>query len=504
MEHLKDIVKILKKKRVDKVELIDNELISTEESLLSKLYLGLVNDKFETDLDAMLHLYGKNDKKTSQNYRRLKSRLSRRIFNTLFFLDMNQYSIKEQYERISYELRRVIAIISILKRNGAREAAIKIVKDNYQTAQKYYLYDVLKIFDYELSIYYSLFYDKKNFEKFLNNFFVNQRNEILVQKATLLYYEQQLILNHKKGFSKLSFYDKRKLLEKYTNDLNKIREEVYSYETEYYFLRTSLSLYEICKDSKKLLETSESIISLTNQKNFRQEIWNGIAILYKVKALLLLKNYDSAIDIINKRLNLFNEGGINWFTALEFLFLHAIHSKKFEIAKETLTKVETHRSFKNKPDYLVQKWYIFKAYLILVTEELNSPVQKSQLKIARLYNDTLFYVNDKSGYFLAIRLLEMTELIRQNDFDTFSEKCGLLRRYRQQYMDKETHEREFVFTDMLLSLEKLQFSRKEAEARHQDNYLYLKENEKKLLINDFEIVPYDHLWEIILRYLTTH
>lgn len=504
MDHLKDIIKILKKKRVDKVEMIDNELISSEDSLLSRLYYGLLEDQFQTEEEAIHQLYGKKDVKASQNFRRLKSRLSRRIFNTLFFLDMNLYSIKEQYERISYEMRRLLTIVNILKRNGAREAAIKIIKDNYQTAKKYYLYDVLKIFDYELSIYYSLNYDLKNFEKFSTLYQLHASSESLVQKATLMYYELQLMLNHKKGISKFSFTEKKELLNKYTSNLNEIREQVFSYETEYYFLRASLTLNEICQNSIEVLAISDQIISLTNQKDFKQEIWNGIAILYKAKALLSLKKFDTGIKILDQNIGLFNEGGINWFTALEFIFLNAIHGMKLDLAKDTLAKVENHRSFKSKPDYLVQKWYIFKAYMILVSEEESHPVLKSQLKIARLYNDTLFYVNDKSGYFLAIRLLEMTELIRQNDFDTFSEKCGLLRRYRQQYMDKETHQREFIFTDMLLSLEKLQFSRKEAEIAHRDNYKYLSENEKKLLINDFEIVPYHYLWEIMLRYLTPH
>jgi hypothetical protein len=144
--------------------MIDNVLISSKDTLLSKLYNGLMEDHFETDKEAILNLYGSNDEKAKQNFRRLKSRLSLRILNTLYFLDMNLYSIKEQYERIAYEQRRLVSAINILKRNGAREAAIKIIKDNYQTAEKFYLYDVLKYYDFELCIYYSLNDNSKEFK----------------------------------------------------------------------------------------------------------------------------------------------------------------------------------------------------------------------------------------------------------------------------------------------------------------------------------------------------
>lgn len=319
-----------------------------------------------------------------------------------------------------------------------------------------------------------------------------------------MYYDSQLEMHYKKGTQASNELKKEAVLKEFIDKMKSIRDKVYSYETEYYYLRSMLSLYECKLDSVNIIRISDEIIALTTQENFRQDIWHGVAVIYKSKALLSIGLYDEGISILKKNLSLFNEGGIKWFVALEYTFLLALRIKDLDLAKDTYETATKHRSFKSKSESLVQKWYIFKAYMILVSEEQNHPVLKSQLKIARLYKDTLFYVNDKSGYFLAIRLLEMTELIRQNDFDTFSEKCGLLRRYRQQYMDKESHQREFIFTDMLLSLEKLHFSRKKAEITHRDNLRYLSENEAKLLINDFEIVPYHYLWEIIFRYLTHH
>jgi hypothetical protein len=85
--------------------------------------------------------------------------------------------------------------------------------------------------------------------------------------------------------------------------------------------------------------------------------------------------------------------------------------------------------------------------------------QKATLKIARLFNDAQYYVNDKSGYFLAIRFLELIESVRNQDFDTFSDRCQMLRRYKNKYLLKDSHSREIRFIEMLLNIEKCQLKR---------------------------------------------
>lgn len=501
MEHLKDIIKIIKKKRIDKIDLIDNDLISSEDSLMSRLYTGLRDEKFSTDSEALIHLYGEESEKNQQNFRRLKSRLARRIFNTLYFLDMNLYSVKDQYERIAYEQRKIVSTLHILKRNGAREAAIKVIKDNYHTAEKHYLYDVLKVYDYELSIYYSLSGDPSNFKKYSERYYVHNDYENLVQQSTITYYGLQLEMHYKKGVTKTNHTEKLRQLDQHLKILGDIRAKVYSYETEYYYLRASLTYYEQKCDAISTLNVSEDIIQLTTQSTFRQEIWLGVAVLYKSKALLSLKKYDEGQKLLNDNKTLFNEGGINWFTLKEFTFLMALQAGQMGSAAQIIKEIFQHKSFKTKPDYLVQKWHILKAYFNLMEDETSGNPHKSTLKIARLFNDAQYYVNDKSGYFLAIRFLELIETVRNQDFDTFSDRCQMLRRYKNKYLLKDSHSREILFIEMLLSIEKSLFDKSVVTTSQQASLQILAENKENILMNDNEIVPYTVLWKIITKYL---
>jgi hypothetical protein len=502
MEHLKEVINILSKKRLDKVELIDQELIGAENSLMSKLYEGIKNGEVHSDTDGIMYVYGTINSKNNQNYRRLKSRLAKRIYNTLFFLDMNMYTTKQQYERIVYEQKRILATINILKRLIAKESIIKIIKDNYQTAETFHLYETLKTFAYELALYYSTTTESKKFVEYHQKFLEYSKKEQLVQEATLEYYGLQLELHFKKGAKKLSGPEKIKLLEEKLLLLSNVRSAVYSYETEYYYLRCALSYYEHVSNPTELLKITAEIYNLTTQKSFSQDVWQGIAALYRAKAQLSLKDFKVGLQNLERDISLFNDGGLNWFTALEFSFRLALHQGAIHQAQAILNKSTEHRSFKMKPDYLTQKWHILKTYLLLAQQESENVIEdRKSLKLAKLINETPYYVNDKSGYFLAIRILEMIEAVRLADYDQYVDKCQLIKRYKLKYLKEVTHKRERIFVDMLFNVEKNQFNKEVIMKSNDSSYQTLKNNQEKLLLNDYEILPYHILWEIILKYL---
>jgi hypothetical protein len=54
---------------------------------------------------------------------------------------------------------------------------------------------------------------------------------------------------------------------------------------------------------------------------------------------------------------------------------------------------------------------------------------------------------------------------------------------------------------MLFNVEKNQFGKEMVMNNNASSYQTLKNNPEKLLLNDYEILPYHILWEIILKYL---
>lgn len=495
MHHLKEAIKIIQRKRLSHLEIIDENLISKNDSLYSKLYSLLQSEDTLSDDKIMIELYGKLDNSTKQNYRKLKSRLSRKIYNTLFFLDMNSTEQKNSFQKIAFEQRKLIQIIQILAKNGARESTFRIIKDNFHTAELYYLYDVLKVYAFELCIYYSLTVNKAEFHYYSQKLKEFNQKENSIQEATISYYNVQLLMQNMQNDTVSKMQNLADLIEK----MKILREEAYSFETDYFYLRSQLYMYEYSNETYKMLETSAQMTALCSQKNFTNPVWQGVAALYRAKALLSLKKFEEGENYIQDDVKLFGEGGINWFLAKEFELKFALHNKEVEKAETILLSTMKNRAFSTKQANIKERWYIFKAYLQLLKEEIEAYKGPSKIKTGKLLNETPYYVNDKSGFYLSIKILEIVEDLRKGKTNNFEDKSLALKKYKSRYLKSSTLQREKIFFNMIFSLEKHGFNPRKTSVANKKNEELLATNSPNFIINDFEILPYEFLWEIILN-----
>lgn len=498
MNSLREIVKIIDKKRLDKIELIDENMISSEDTLLTKFYLAIKNDQISNDKEAILFLYGNDTPKNQQNYRTIKSRLKSRVINTLYFLDLNQTSINSNYHKILFEQNKAVQTINILRRNGASISSIQIITNNFQKAVNFNLYDIAKFYAFELAKYYAISGKQKLFKYYKELYDDYSLKEIAIQNATLTYYQIQFLIHHSN--EKKDDINKSEMLKKLIDELKSYTEKAYSYDTQYFYLRSKLFLYEHTGYLDDILQTCDEIKALSSQKIFNQPIWRGVAALYRAKAYLSINQYELGIKGLEEDISLFNEGGLNWFTTKEYLLKLALHQLNVDYAEKTHTEIVKHKSFKNMPEHFIQKMHIYKAYLNLMKDDLIIK-QKKNLKIAKLFNDTLFYVNDKSGFFLSLRIIEIIDLLRSGNFDDFYDKCLVIKKYTNKYLKHENTQRETIFIEMLSSIETYNNNKKTIIEKNKILNDKLKYNEEGLLINDYEILPYHFLWEIIIRNL---
>jgi|GEM_PF-4954150 len=498
MDSLKEIIKIISKKRLDKIELIDESMVSSEDTLFSRLYMAIKNDIVSNDSEAVKYLYKVDNQSNNQSYRRLKSRLRTRIFNTLYFLDLNSSNITSNYQKIIFDQNKAIQTINILRRNGATSAPISIIKNNFQTAINFHLYDVAKFYAFEMAKYYAMSGKQKSFDQYKALYEEFSVKEAAIHKATLVYYQIQFFVHHTN--EKTNFNKKNIALHNLLDELKHHRDVAYSYDTEYFYLRAKLFLYEYSGYMGDILETCDEITKLSTQKQFNQPVWQGVSALYRAKALLSLQRYEEGLANLAKDISLFNEGGLNWFTAKEFQLKLALHLLDHDLSDNLLTEIMKHKSFKGLPEFFKQKMFIYRIYQQLLKDELLLKENK-RLKLAKLYNDTPYYVNDKSGFYLSIRILDMIEHIRTSDYDAFADKCVLVKRYKQQFLKDNNTLREACFIEMLISVDKLKYNKKTVQMKNRANYERLKSNNDMLLVNDYEILPYHFLWEIILKYL---
>lgn len=498
MESLKEIVKILNKKRLDKIELIDENLISRSDSLLTKYYLAIKNEEISNDEDALKFLYGANNLSNQQKYRTLKSRFRNRIFNTLYFLDLNQSNIQNNYQKVVFDQNKAVQTINILRRNGAIKSAISIIKNNFSISVSHHLYDIAKFYAFELAKHYAMSGKQVKYKLYRENFEDYAIKENAIQNATLSYYQIQFIIHNSNENSKT--VKKHNILEQLMADLKSYRDLVYSYETEYFYLRSKLFLFEYTGKLDNILNVCLEVEKLSTQDQFQQPIWQGVAALYKSKALLSLRKYQEGIDCLNIDIHLFNEGGLNWFTAKEYLLKLNMHHLDVLNSEKIILEITRNKSFKNLPDHYKYRISIYKVYWQLMKDELLTKENK-RLKIAKLLNDLQGDISDRNGFVFAIKIIELIESLRSEDYDMFYEKSILIKRYSKQYLSKENTQRESWLIELLSKIHQNKNNKQIIAKENAEFLLKLKSNNDLLLVNDYEILPYHFLWEIILKYL---
>jgi len=164
MDTLKELVTIVNRKRLSKIDVFDKALLSQSASnLYYKLYEGLESGKITDDASAASYIYGSDDK--DAKYRKLKSRFKNKLQKTLLLLDTEEVFINNQ-SRAYYECLLNSQIIEIIiKITGTTKLVYELAKENYSKAEQYNFNEILKNYSYYLLSYYAIIGDQKSFSK---------------------------------------------------------------------------------------------------------------------------------------------------------------------------------------------------------------------------------------------------------------------------------------------------------------------------------------------------
>ncbi|HNY54277.1 MAG TPA: hypothetical protein PKI86_01565, partial [Chitinophagales bacterium] len=135
MDALKELVKIVNRKRLSKIDVFDKTFLNQNNSnLYYKLYEGLESGKITDDVSAAKYLYDSEDK--DAKFRKLKSRFKNKILKSVLLFDADEISnsqlIKAYYECLTYN--QTIEII--MKLTGTTKLVYELVKDDYAKALK--------------------------------------------------------------------------------------------------------------------------------------------------------------------------------------------------------------------------------------------------------------------------------------------------------------------------------------------------------------------------------
>ncbi|MFN8238078.1 MAG: hypothetical protein U0T77_07900 [Chitinophagales bacterium] len=475
------------------MDVLDKTFLNDKNNnLYYQLYNAIEKGMVNTDEDAGKLLYGTG--KNDPRYRMLKSRLKDKVLKSAMMLNLEK-SFNNAYGRTyinSIYNNNVIEVLVHL--SGTTKLIYNLIKEDYAVALKFKYYDILINYSYLLLVYYSLNGKHKMFKEEENNFFkyldLSQKDRI----ARYLYFK--IIVN---------FVRKAPITDEFMKSFKQDLDKLYLYKTElqnfavdfqYYYLafvyydytNEANALLRICNESEdKMFKIKDSI---TNNRKV-------ITLIYKLKAYIKLKRYRIAKNCLNSFDDkyLLHDNSQNWFVLKETEFILFLQCKDVEEANNIYAQVLASKSYKRKSAILTEKWKIYHAYLVFLDNYLHKGDFK-KFSLPKFLNSVPVNSKDKSGFNFAIRVIELMYLLARRQLVQVYNKMDALRVYRSRYLKDITYKRNHLFLSLLLKAEKFGFDGRLLQKADWQEIQDLRD--RKHIIAEWEIIPYEELWDIFV------
>jgi len=503
MNDLRALVKVVSQQKVKQIEIISEQAkLSTKAKLL---YDGLKAGEIKTDEEAVLVLY--DQKYIDSKYRKLKSRLRNRLVNTLFFIDVQQYS-RFEVDKALVKAHNLVSAVYILRNKGQLAAAMDIAEDAFKITKKFDLLDLSLSLSLLLSNYYSAYKsDKTKYELYSKMVSKYQKLLNLEIAARNCFNYFALLINNKKNSKILEHSDQIK------TDLILIKENIHKYDAyNFKFYAFNVLYFEsyLNKNYSELEQVSEQAVLYFKSKNgfstlgefsFTQKL--GIA--YQA-----LGKFNDAIKVYKEALGLNpREGGLAWYNIRNHLFNTHLATLEYQNAYKYLLEATLHKSFKNLFETHREPWLVKEAYVHLlinigkVVEDSEVEIKLRPFRINRFLNEVPHFSKDKRGLNIAILIIHVLFLfINKKEFE-IEDRLNALGQYSFRYLRNDETLRSNAFIKMLQKLPLANFHPVRLKRHVEKFHKRLLETPMNISEQsaEIEIIPYEHLWEIVIELL---
>lgn len=503
MNILKELSKIITRRKVAKIEIIDSTVLNSKKSKFHSLYEGLISDKFEDDNDAALYIYGSSP--TDPRYRQLKSRFKKRMLNTLFFLDVNQ-PVASDYDKARLSCEKEWALVNILLYHEARQSAFSIARKIFKTALKFHFTEMIVQSGRLLRQYSSQIGDEKGFKtynQYVKEYVPKQEAEIqseeLFQKVTVEYYKP--IKKQAENF--------HEDVDSYCNQLLSLS-ELYNapiinlnmflvWSIRYELQRDYEGMLEVCVQAERYLDANPLFHSLEK---------SSLIQIKKMAAYLHTRAYKGGKANIEKSLQVFPAGGNYWFVFLEYYMLLALHTGNYISALAIFNQAISHPNFNKMKELDAEKWFVFEAYLqyFIEVNKLQSAIsyrrRSRSFKTEQFLNAQYTYPRDQVNLTIQLVSLQILFLLERRNLRKVGDKINHLRKYALPYLKRNQDGRSLYFVRLLQQLLRTDFQIDGlVDGSRNLQRLYANPFRYKGEIAGLEVILYEDLWQRILNYL---
>ena len=500
MKNLLEIIKIVTKKRVKKIEIFDDQALKNKTGKFNEFYEALSAGRLRNDRDAATLLY--NCSPQDPKYRQLKSRFRKRLLNTIFFLDINKPS-SGTYNRAYLNCNKEWAMVKILLHYGAVQTATSMARHILTPAQKYHFSDLIVNCCRILRQHAADSGEDKAFHQY--NKMIKSFEPILKAELESEELYQTVILDYQKPLT--SKNPLKGEIATISDQLITLSERYSSPVISYNLYLTWAIRYELAKDFDTMLEVcNEAEQYMDDHPDFYQEE-KLIAIQNKkMSAYLHKQDYRKGKVNAEKCLNRFPDGSQPWFNFMEFYLLLALHTENYINALAIINQATAHNGLKKLDQPIREKWAIYSGYVGFFASIQGFGAALQIRSTNRIFRPSKYfalpetYPKSHRNYAILLLILEVLELANKKSTLDLDDRLEKLKQFALRQLNKEEHFRAIQFIRLLQQLKKAEYE--PDQIKNTEKYLSALQAQPffyRGAISELEIIPYEKLWEIVLQ-----
>lgn len=503
MEILSELVKFLNKNKSKNIQIIGQ--VAHLDSNITKLYDLLTKQDKISDEDIACNIYGQVNYKSSAATRKLKSRLTSRLLNTILLSDPDVKN-HQIIDRAFLKANKLYAVANIFLTKDFVHGS-KLCYEQVLTLANYYEFVELKLLaaarlrqicaemmqnrnDY---LKYNSIY-QQTFKEFEAEKYVTEKYSDLI---SLLSRSRKLIL----PLAASEIIEIKTKLE----DI-KLWCKTLTFEKTYFLFMILINF--LSKQYTGVIQMSDQAIDHFTRRNY--SLRNTILMFKNTKIMALLESgqYNAGIQLATSIKEEYTYGEYNWHSNQYYLFLLLIYSGEYSKAATELSETLSAMNTKTLPTHLTENMNILTAniYFLNLIGKINSTALHNQIvnfKINRFLNQIPTFSKDKRGLNISILILHVLIMLANHEYSKIIDRVDALNQYDSRYLRKDATFRSSVMVKMLLAMVNADFHLVRT-IRHTEELF------KKLHIvprgvteqgAEVEVIPYEDLWPMVLELL---
>ncbi|MBL7783415.1 MAG: hypothetical protein JNM22_19440 [Saprospiraceae bacterium] len=468
---------------------------------MERLYEALISKKVKSDEDAKT-LFG--DQESATNLTGLKNKLKERLLDSVFLLDFKEANFSSR-QKAFYECYKKWSVAMTLLTRNAKITGIDLL-ERLQRHSIHFEFteltlDIMRVLKLQYSVVEG---DMEKYQDAKNKYFRYEHIWMMESKAENYYSELMIQFTNSKS-TKTEVTD---LAKTYYAELEGFMKECDSFKLHLFGRMIQLTIYNSANDYFETARLCEDAIAFFDKKEYDSGLPLQVFYYNLVVCYLQLREFEKGQEVIGRCEYFFTEGTFNWYKLQELFFLLAMHSGHYEEAYRLYEKITNYPRFNEQAHQIVEMWKIYEAYvqfLIRIGEIPDEMVSEKarKFRVGKFLNEVNEYIKDKRGMNISVLIAQILFNIADRDYDEAIERIDAIEKYRSRHLKEDDTFRSNCFIKMLLQIPLVNFHR-EAVLRKADRFhknLLTVPLESATQMHEVEIIPYEPLWDMIIRNL---